>query len=733
MKRKTKVRQQPRSPSRSYPVSVLSGLCVLIVLIHLTASFFPKGRIWGVNQWAYFPPAIALLSGALVLLFFIPSLNEVARKGMGSLASWISRLLDNIGAFGGKKRHLGYLILSVLFFVPFWLLRERVYFLGDGAQIASRLNAGELAVKWSEPLEILLHVKAFSLAGRLWQMDAAALYAITSCLAGVVLVFLILLLADLWGKERREKVLIFLVLLGMGSSQLFFGYVEHYSFLYVFVFAFILSSIGYLNGKVRWFVPLATFVLASLSHVSSLYLLPSLLFLFVTRDNKGKPSSLRRILILGLGLIFVGFLLVVYKKYAWTISPIFVPLSEDTYSAPGYLLFSGSHILDFLNQQLLTSPVGLVMVLAPVGYLTRGSFFKDRAFQFLLSVAAFQLLFGFLVDPDLGASRDWDLFSVTGLGYTILGLFILLRLLRAKPLFGYLSLVLVLTSLYSTLPWIILNAHEQKSVGRFQNLLEIDEKKSHNGHFILINYFNSEGMETKAENQNEKYRQAFPEIVLSNQGTRLAKEDDFKGAEQIYLEAERLAPKRAEIHNNLGHVYLKLGRLDQAENRLRRAIRLSSYLAAAYVNLADLYLMRQDHDRALDACKKAIRLKTDSPETYSNAATIYLMRGQLNQAEFHFRGALSVDSDFTEAYVGLGDIYNQRYAPQQAVEMYRAALRVNPDLAMAHYRLGMTYLSLNAWEKAKEELESYLLISPGGPEADKAREILNTLKQSRTE
>jgi tetratricopeptide (TPR) repeat protein len=369
------------------------------------------------------------------------------------------------------------------------------------------------------------------------------------------------------------------------------------------------------------------------------------------------------------------------------------------------------------------------MILAPLGYLIRGSFFKDRTFQFLLLVAALQLLFGFLVDPDLGASRDWDLFSVTGLGYTVLGLFVLLKLLRGKPLFGYLSLVLVLTSLYSTLPWIILNAHEQKSIGRFQNLLEIDDKKSHNGHFILIKYFNDQGMKTKAENQDEKYRQAFPEIVLSNQGTRLAKEGDFKGAEQIYLEAERLAPKRAEIHNNLGHIYLKLGRLDQAETRLKRAIHLSSHLAAAYVNLADLYLMRQDHDRALDACKKAIRLKTDSPETYSNAATIYLMRGELNEAELHFRGALALDSDFTEAYVGLGDIYNRRYAPQQAVEMYRAALRVNPDLAMAHFRLGMTYLSLNAWEQAKEELELYLLISPGGPDADKAREILSTLKE----
>jgi tetratricopeptide (TPR) repeat protein len=649
------------------------------------------------------------------------------------LASRVARLLDKLIQSGKKRRYLVYSVFSALFFVPFWLLRERVYLLGDAAQIISRLNSGELGVHWAEPLETFVHIKIFGLADRLWQMDSSALYAILSCLAGVVFVFLALLLADLLGKERKERVLIFLILLGMGSTQLFFGYVEHYSFLYVFVFAFILSSLGYLKGRVSWFVPVATFVLASLSHVSSLYLLPSLLFIFLVRDKTRASSSIKRVLILGSGLIFVLFLLAVYKKYSWTISPIFVPLSEDTYAAPGYLLFSVPHILDFLNQQLLASPVGLIILLASLACMSARSLVKKKTLQFLLLVSAFQLLFGFLVEPDLGASRDWDLFSVAGLGYTILGLYLLLNLLRGKPRFAHLGLILVLTSLYSTVPWVIVNSHAQKSVTRFQNLLEIDEKKSHSGHFILIKYFNARGMNREAESQDNRYRQAFPEIVLSNEGTRLAKEGEFEQAQQVYLEAELLAPKRPEIHNNLGHVYLKLGRLAQAEAELNRAVQLGPHLHAVYVNLSDLHLMRRDYDRALDACRKAIRLKTDSPQTYSNAATIHLMRGNLKEAEAHFVKALTLDRNLIEPYVGLGDIYFQRSAPQQAVNMYLTALTMNPDLAMARFRLGMIYFSLNAKQKAKQELESFLLLSPQGPEAGKAREVLNTLKELEIE
>ncbi|MCK4384867.1 MAG: tetratricopeptide repeat protein [candidate division Zixibacteria bacterium] len=672
---------------------------------------------------------ISLFAGIFVLLFFIPSLNALTQKAISSLVSPVLHLLPRIHVTGGKKKYLWYFILSLPFFIPFWLPRDRTHFLGDGAQIISRMNSGELTVKWAEPLEIFLHLKVFDWAHKLGQMDSATVYAILSCAAGVLFVFLVLLFADFWGKERREKVLIFLILLGMGSSQLFFGYVEHYSFLYVFIFTFIFSSLLYLEGKLRWFFPLATFILASLSHVSALYLLPSLLFLFAVKEEHGKSFPIRKILILGLGLVFVGLILVVYKKYSWTVPPFFVPLSVDRYTAPGYLLFSPPHILDFLNQQLLVSPVGLIMILAPLACMMAPSLLRNKIFQFLLLVSISQLLFNFIMDPGLGASRDWDLFSAVGLGYTILGLFIFLHLFKEKTRFEYLSLILALTVLYSTVPWIILNSSASKSVSRFQNLLEVDVKKSANGHFILIKYFESHGMEEEAEKQNEKYDKMFPELVLTIEGTRLAKTGELERAEQMFLQAERVAPKLAQNHNNLGHLYLKRGDLDKAEAELKKAIQLSPHLSPPYVNLADLYLMRQKYDLALDACKKAIRLKTDYSETYSNAATIYLMRKELSQAEAHYKKALSLDPELTEAYVGLGDIYNRKVLPQEAIGMYQTAVELNPNLAMAHFRLGMTYLSINSKEKAKEELELYLKISPQGKDARQAQEILEKLGQ----
>ncbi len=722
-------RQQP-SPAFSdgrCPARILPVLCGIIILIHAGASLFPGGRIWGINQWAYFSPAVSLLLGALALLFFVPGMNKLLRSGLDWAASSALNLFRRIRPVLHKR--VWYALFSFLFLIPFWLFRDRTHFLGDGPGLIDRLASGVLSVRWSEPLEIFLHLKAYHLAHRLWNVDSAAVYVTLSFLAGLVMVFLLLVFSDYWGKGRSEKAFIFLILLTMGSVQLFLGYVENYSFTYLFVFAFIVFSLGYLEGKLRWFFPLAGFILAAAAHGSALYLLPSLLFVLAVGKKGTKTSVLRKVVCMATGLFLVLLAALIYHGHSWAVPPLFVPLTEDTYAAPGYLLFSLPHFVDFVNEQLLVSPVGLVLCLAPLVCLAGRQIWRNRFFQFLFLTAVSQLAFSFAIDPGLGAARDWDLFAAMCLGYTMLGLFVFLYLFSNRPSFGYLSLILVLSSLYSTAPWVVLNSNEQKSVTRFQNIMKIDTKRSYSGHFILIEYFKAKGMKRRAAEQTEEYRQAVPELALMTEGMRLAKEGEFYQAEKKFLEAEKLAPKLPQVHNNLGRVHLDLKELGKAEAQLKEAIRLAPFLPDAYVNLADLYLFRQQYDLALEACKKAIRLDPNYLGAHSNAGTIYLMRGELQWARHHFEKLISVDSSAVAGYVGLGDIYNRVAQPKNAIPMYQKALQLDPNLDIARYRLGMTYLSLNLAEEGREQLELYLQTSPQGNHAEEVGRVLERLRQ----
>jgi tetratricopeptide (TPR) repeat protein len=298
-----------------------------------------------------------------------------------------------------------------------------------------------------------------------------------------------------------------------------------------------------------------------------------------------------------------------------------------------------------------------------------------------------------------------------------------------RPGLAYSSVILVSTALYATAPWIAIQANQDRSIRRFENVLKMDVKRSYSGHFVLLKYFESRGMDRQAEERTEKYRQAFPELALIANASTLAKSGELEKAKQMFLEAERLAPKLPQVHNNLGKVYLDLGELAKAEDQLKSAIRLAPFLPDAYVNLADLYSLRSEYDSALAACKKAIRLDPRYTGAYSDAGTIYLMRGDLRSAGREFQKLISLDSTAVVGYLGLGDVYSREAQREQALGMYRRAVGLDPQLDIARYRLGMTYLSLGSPDEAREQLETYLQISPQGAHAQEVARVLEQLRQ----
>jgi tetratricopeptide (TPR) repeat protein len=611
--------------------------------------------------------------------------------------------------------------------------------LGDGAAIISYMNLGKLWVKWTEPLESFLHLKAFDLAKALFNLDAGTTYALLSCVAGSLFIFLTFIFSDFVGKQRSEKILSFFILISLGSMELFFGYVEHYSFLYVFVFVFIFAALAYLEGKLKLIFPLLAFLLAILSHVSAVYLLPSVLFLFLLRDglttNGEIKISPRRVFWIGfLAFVFLVIFILGYKKYGWIVPRLFVPLTKGDYYAPGYTLFSLSHFLDFLNQQLLISPVGLILLLALLFCKIPKKLFKDKISWFLLIVALPQLLMNFLLNPILSASRDWDMFSGVSLGYTILGLYLFLKFFttgsgrKDKTKFEYLSLILVVTSLYSTAPWIVLDSHEPKTIQRFRNLLGVDPKRSQDGHFILIKYFETHGMEGEAEKEKQVQRKILPEFTLATEGKNFWLKGELDSAEATFLEAIKIAPEWAELHADLGKVYFRKKELDKAEAEYRMAIKLCSCLSSPYYDLGGVYLTKGKLDSALEYYKKAILTKTGFPEAYFYTGYIYFVKGNLRKAEEFFKKTLTLKPDFEDAYIFLADVYDKQGRSQEAMEMCQTVLKLNPNSAQAHLRLGMLYLSKGVKENAIKELESFLKLAP---ESRKAEEVRNMLQKLR--
>ncbi|HEX7400847.1 MAG TPA: hypothetical protein VF369_01595, partial [candidate division Zixibacteria bacterium] len=528
----------PQSESSQLGNVTVAVSLFLLFLLWFTA-FFPEKRLWGINHWAYFPFWLRTALIAAACLSFVPA----ARR---KLTPFLNPPVVKIFGFLTERRKLaGYLLLPLLSLVLFYLLRTKTHLLGDGFQILDNLKAGSLTPNWSQPLAIWIYLNSYHLLDRLFGLDGATVYALISYLAGMIFVIFAIRLAVLLGRSTSTRLFVFLILILMGSTELFFGYAEHYPLLCAGILVYIFYGLKYLRKETGFYVPVIIFLILLPIHFSALYLLPSLLYILYLQF-KGETSTgisnnknLWFFILLGFILCF-GSLLYLRNGDRLVLIHL-MPVLHGGYTGPHYTLFSPDHIIDFINQQLLISPIGFALCLIFLVSRPKNLNVKKQVFRFLLIVALAQLLLNFIFNPGLGAPRDWDLFASVGLGYTVLALFLFTQI-SPDLKWSRLKLNLVIVAFLFILPWILINANPDKSIARFRNILDLDPKKSRNGHFILGRYFATIGDTVEMNKENRATKEKFPEMDLYLQGQEFLYKGDTALAFQKFTQSLRISP-----------------------------------------------------------------------------------------------------------------------------------------------------------------------------------------------
>jgi serine/threonine-protein kinase len=191
---------------------------------------------------------------------------------------------------------------------------------------------------------------------------------------------------------------------------------------------------------------------------------------------------------------------------------------------------------------------------------------------------------------------------------------------------------------------------------------------------------------------------------------------------QAFRKAIALDPALPQPHFNLGDVFQKEGRLDEAIDEFRRAVALKGDVPGFYMSLGTALAHKGRLDEAADAFREAIRLKKDYAEAHSNlAGALYKLgeldravaacrealrlqpdlvaahnilgitleeKGRVDEAVACYRQALRCDQHYPEAHCNLGFVLARQGLLDEAVDAYRQAVRLKPDYARAHYGLG---------------------------------------------
>ncbi|MBU1950516.1 MAG: tetratricopeptide repeat protein [Candidatus Eisenbacteria bacterium] len=443
---------------------VLYG-CTILILLPWIARFLPHNLVWGVHHLSFAPLWFQSLwtAAALLLLWFfsrsrsIPSIEE--RAGV---------FLAEHGLAPGLLIIAGTLI--------FWFFRVRTYFLGDGYLIGELVDRG-VPFRTYDFLDYYLHGALWRLIGMSKPVSAFTIYAMTSVVAGICY-----LLAARWVSVKlvrggTGRILLFALLVFAGPLEMFFGYVESYSFQTVFILLYLGAAILSLRGALPAWRAGLLFGLAVTFHTTTIFLLPTLLLLALTPD-KGERRGARLLKVLGppAAVVLAGIAILLLSGYERFHFEFDVLNSDNTKSllvplSGPYGLFSMYHLKDLMNLALLLTPVPCLLILSILFRKPRLLWMGPER-RFLAVGGVTILLLIFLIDSKLGGARDWDLFAAQASLFTLLAFLAWGSWLRERgATLNRKASLLIVTAIFVAAPWYWVHAEADRSIEHFRSVL----------------------------------------------------------------------------------------------------------------------------------------------------------------------------------------------------------------------------------------------------------------------
>jgi Flp pilus assembly protein TadD len=193
--------------------------------------------------------------------------------------------------------------------------------------------------------------------------------------------------------------------------------------------------------------------------------------------------------------------------------------------------------------------------------------------------------------------------------------------------------------------------------------------------------------------------------------------------------AESLYPQFLRAINDLGVVYLKQNRLEDAAAAFSRAIKISPRFAYARLNLGITLNRQGKHAEAAALLETLYKENSALPGVRENYADALFDAGRLAECGKLLRAAIAdpftTQKERAEMHYKLGRLLSRQEKTQEAVKELQRATELEPTAFNAHLLLGGNLLQLKRPAEAERSLlRAYEL---GGSEAGHAQLLLGQI------
>ena len=201
-------------------------------------------------------------------------------------------------------------------------------------------------------------------------------------------------------------------------------------------------------------------------------------------------------------------------------------------------------------------------------------------------------------------------------------------------------------------------------------------------------------------------------------------------AEKAYQAAIRIKANHGASLSNLGELYYRAGKVDQARQYWDSAIKANGKLIAARINVATLELeqMRKIGNPKDATWKKleedarfnlsnVLGVDSDNVAAYTVYGLIYMEGWQANKNRLDLaRLLLDEAKTRNERYAPLqnayGLLYMHRASLNQALQAFTAAVEADPKFVEARVNVGLVTLGFRKYDLAKDMLSKAIELSP---------------------
>lgn len=561
------------------PPAVALGLAATGFVAALTAAAAAYPDAWGLDSICFVPSAArwSCVGASLAGLALVWS--GTLRSGGSTAQVAASGPRGNRGA----RQWVVSLGAAVAAGILLWVFRDRTHFLGDSQVYIDNMRDG-VFLAYSEPLAVAVwHLYVLAL-GILHIAPSSNSLAVLPVLCGLGAGGLLWGIAGEITESPRARLASFALLASLGSSMLYFGYVEAYPIVSLAILGYLLAALRASRSSSSRFVAGGALGVALVSHLVCAYLIPSYVYLAL----RARAPAWRRIVwtLVPLALAAAGFWLLRYslREVFEPFQVVRVALESSAGRSAASPFSIGAPVIDVLSLLLLVMPVPFLAWVARLASRRHRNVESTPGATALAIAAGTGGLVAILLAVPGSPAQDWDLMAMTVLPLAVFAVLEVGRFVGNSP--ARVRSGLVVIAFASLAPFVLVNREEQAGLRRLEALVSDAAR--------LSSHERAYGNEklARAHMRRHDYAAALPYAERS-----LAYE-----------------PTNARYWTNVGMLLTQLGRTGEAVPILKTAVRMAPERWDARYDLGLSYAKEERYPEAADALAGAVRAGADRPD-----------------------------------------------------------------------------------------------------------------------